>query len=163
MECLNIEAMIRESPYKNEVVQGHTRSVLVGAADQSEAIVKVVAFPSLVVHRKGGGDLAKTLLEEERQTDRTMPPDVFQSRRRSRDSPFVMTGKEGYRTRLLCKSVVHLMWGRQRLLTREAGTSSHLDAMRDGNEAKYDDDRRGWVELYDHFMETNVVAAAGLL
>ena len=66
-----------------------------------------------------------------------------------------LTGSEGFRTRVLCKSVVHLVWGKQRLLTREAGTAAHLDAMRDGNEQKYEDDRKGYVELYDYFLRTN--------
>ena len=69
------------------------------------------------------------------------PPDVRHSRRMARDSPWSLTGDEGFRTRILCKGVVHLVWGQQRLLTKEAGTSRYLDAVRDGNEAKYEVDQ----------------------
>lgn len=162
MECLNIESMTQASPYKKEDIDGRERSVLVGDEDQSQAIVKVVAFPGLVVHRQGGGALAKKQLAEERKEDPNVPPDVRNSRRMARDSAFNLTGDEGFRTRVLCKSVVHLMWGRQRLLTREAGTSVHLDAMRDGNEARYENDRRGFVELYDVFLKRNPMASAAL-
>jgi hypothetical protein len=40
-------------------------------------------------------------------------------------------------------------------LTKEAGTSRHLDAMRDGGMAKYAEDRRGFVELFDYFLEVH--------
>ena len=162
MECLNIESMMQASPYKKEVVNGLERSVLTGAQEKSQAIVKVVAFPSLVVHRRGGGALAKKLLAEERKEDNSVPPDVRNSRRMARDSPFNLTGEEGFRTRTLCKSVVHLMWGQQRLLTKEAGTSIHLDAIRDGNQARYKNDRKGFVELYDVFLRRNPMASAAL-
>ena len=56
---------------------------------------------------------------------------------------------------MLCKSVVNLIWGRQRLLTREAGTSVHIDAMRDGNQKRYEDDRKGYIELYGYFLAMN--------
>ncbi|KAM0720156.1 hypothetical protein Q7P37_004292 [Cladosporium fusiforme] len=160
MECLNLESMIKASPYARENANGHETTVLVGPPEQAEALVKIVAFPGLVVHRKGGGSLASRLLHEERsqQDDPRMPPDVLEARRRERGSPFNITGDEGFRTRLLCKSVVHLIWGRQRLLTREAGTSAHLDAMRDGNLEKYDDDRQGFIELYDYFKRQNLNA-----
>lgn len=71
-----------------------------------------------------------------------------------------LTGEEGFRTRVLCKSVVHLIWGRQRLLTREAGTSAHIDDMRDGKVKKYEDDRQGYIELYDYFLQMNPDAAS---
>ena len=57
------------------------------------------------------------------------------------------------------RQVVHLIWGRQRLLTREAGTSAHIDAVRDGKEKKYEDDRKGYIELYDYFLQKNPNAA----
>jgi hypothetical protein len=52
-----------------------------------------------------------------------------------------------------------LIWGRQRLLTREAGTSVHIDAMRDGDQKRYEDDRKGYIELYDYFLVMNPDAA----
>lgn len=158
MECLNIASMITKSPYEKKNLNGHERSVLTnGSQETSEAIVQVVAFPGLVVHRKGGGALAKRLLEEEARSDRdsNLPPDVQRSRRMGPDGrEYQHTGEEGFRTRVICKSV-HLIWGKQRLLTREAGTLAHLDAMRDGKEKKYEADRKSYVELYDHFLETN--------
>lgn len=156
MECINIADMISNSPYEKQTVNGRDRSVLKGPAEKAEAIVKIVAFPGLVVHRQGGGALAKRLLAEEEHDyeDSRVPPDVLRSRRMAADAD-KLTGNEGYRTRVLCKSVVHLIWGKQRLLTKEAGTAAHLDAMRDGNEKKYEDDRRGFVELYDYFLRTN--------
>lgn len=162
MECFNLEPMIRASPYSKEVNDGIETAVLIGPPEEAEAIVKVVAFPGLVAHRQGGGALAQRLLREERsqKDDPRLPPDVSKAQRMSRDSPFNLDGTEGFRTRVLCKSVVHLTWGRQRLLTREAGTSAHLDAIRDGDLEKYDVDRLGFVELYDYFMRHNAQAPA---
>lgn len=166
MECINIAAMISDSPYEKKVVNGHEQSVLKGSPENSEAIVKVVAFPGLVVHRQGGGALAKRLLEEEEEArdyqHTKAPPDVTRARQMAMHGDDKLTGDEGFRTRVLCKSVVHLIWGRQRLLTKEAGTSAHLDAMRDGQEKKYEDDRKGFIELYDYFLKTNPDASISL-
>jgi len=153
MECLNTTSMIKNNPYEIK----EKRSVLKGATEKSEAIVRITAFPGLVAHRKGGGLLAKDLLAEEKRKDRLseihLPPDVKRSRDMHPEKKF--TGKEGFRTRVICKSVVHLQWGQQRLLTKEAGTSRHLDAMRYGGMAKYEEDRRGFVELFDYFLEVH--------
>jgi hypothetical protein len=164
MECINIADMISNSPYEKKVIGGHERSVLKGCAANSEAIVKVVAFSGLVVHRQGGGALAKRLLQEETRNGQhtDAPPDVTRARRMGMRDNDKLTGDEGFRTRVLCKSVVHLVWGRQRLLTKEAGTSAHLDAMRDGKEQKYEDDREGFIELYDYFLENNPDASRTL-
>lgn len=158
MECLNIASMIRNSPYEKESVRGHDRSVLKGPQEKSEAIVQVVVFPGLVVHRQGGGALAKTLLEKEANNDSSLPPDVQRSRRMGQNGR-EYTGDEGFRTRVICKSVVHLIWGKQRLLTKEAGTSAHLDAMRDNKMDKYAEDKSRCIELFDHFMTTNADVA----
>lgn len=154
MECLNLADMIRESPYKHSVREGgYVTAELRGEQERSQAIVQIVAFPGLVAYRQGGGSLAQTQLAEERRRDGSdnAPPDVKRARRMGG----TFTGDEGFRTRILSKGVVHLMWGRQRLLTREAGTSRFLDAVRDGNEAKYEVDRAGCVELYDIFLRGN--------
>jgi hypothetical protein len=155
MECLNVTSMINNSPYElKKQPNDETRSVLKGATEKSEAIVRVTAFPGLVAHRKGGGHLAKKLLAEEKIKDQAseanLPPDVRRAHKLSAGEP--VHEAHGFRTRVICKSVVHLEWGRQRLLTKEAGTSRHLDAMRDGGMAKYEDDRMGFIELFDYFL-----------
>jgi len=161
MECINIGSMISNSPFEKKIVNGREQSALREPTDKDEAIVKIVAFPGLVVHRQGGGALAKRLLAEEDQTNdhqhANLPPDIQRVRRMAIGDK--LTGDEGFRTRVMCKSVVHLIWGSQRLLTREAGTSAHIDAMRDGKEKKYQDDRKGYIELYDHFLANNPDAA----
>lgn len=167
MEALNLDSMIEHSPYKRKV---HKGSRLVTAElenpqeENSEAIVQIVAFPGLVAYRQGGGSLAQTQLADERKRDGSdkLPKDVQLSRRSARDSPWTLTGNEGFRTRILCKGVVHLMWGRQRLLTKEAGTSRYLDAVRDGDMAKYEVDRVGCVELFDLLLQRNKEARATL-
>jgi hypothetical protein len=164
MECINIGDMISNSPFEKKIVDGYERSVLKEQTEDCEAIVKIVSFPGLVVHRQGGGDLAKCLLKEEEEENNAqharVPPDVQRARRMAEGDK--LTGDEGLRTRVLCKSVVHLIWGRQRLLTREAGTSAHIDAMRDGKEKKYEDERKGYIELYDYFLQKNPDAARQL-
>jgi hypothetical protein len=164
MECINIADMISNSPYEKKVVGGHESSVLKEGEANSEAIVKVVAFPGLVVHRQGGGALARRLLQAETRDSQHFdaPPDVLRARRMGARDDDNLTGDEGFRTRVLCKSVVHLVWGSQRLLTKEAGTSAHLDAKRDGKEQKYEDDRKGFIELYDYFLEHNPHASRAL-
>ena len=165
MECLNLTSMISKSPYKRKIQKGgYVTAELDGEQERSEAIVQVVAFPGLVVYRQGGGSLAESQLSDERKRDGSdnAPPDVRHSRRMARDSPWSLTGDEGFRTRILCKGVVHLVWGQQRLLTKEAGTSRYLDAVRDGNEAKYEVDRAGCVELYDVFLRGNREASMAL-
>ena len=64
-----------------------------------------------------------------------------------------MTGEEGFRTRVICKSVVVLQWGKQRLLTKEAGTSAHIDAVKSGKLSRYGKDYDGFVELSTLFQE----------
>lgn len=165
MECLNLAAMISHSPYKRKVQKGgYVTAELDGDKESSEAIVQIVAFPGLVAYRQGGGELAKSQLADERRCDGSdnAPPDVRHSRRMARDSPWSLTGDEGFRSRILCKGVVHLMWGQQRLLTKEAGTSRYLDAVRDGNEAKYEVDRAECVELYDIFLKENGMASRAI-
>jgi hypothetical protein len=115
--------------------------------DKSEAIVRVVCFHGVVAYRQGGGRLAKEQLEEDKRGDGHVPPDVMRARERVGEAP--LTGHEGIRSKTICKSLVLLQWGKQRLLTKEAGTSAHIDAVRDGNTKKYEDDCLGMVELYD--------------
>ncbi|KAI6832705.1 hypothetical protein KC332_g6433 [Hortaea werneckii] len=152
MECANLRQMLDESPYQKLDVQGRMRPRLQpGQEHRNEAIVRVVCFPGLVAYRKGGGELGEKLLAEQdrRRGNANVPHDVQLARARSRDSVSV---DDGYRTKVICKAVVHLTWGKQRLLTREAGTSAHLDAMRDHSN-KYLEDRKGFRELWDIFCE----------
>ena len=115
MECLNLENMIRNSPYDKRAVQGHDRAVVrPGQEDRNEAIVRVVCFPGLVAYRQYGGDLAMRELEEEKSRPDHAPPDV-KSRRKILDRHGQeLTPDNGFRTRVICKSVVLLEWGKQR-------------------------------------------------
>lgn len=160
MECLNLSQMISESPYDRKEINGFERAVLrKGHEHEGEAIVRVVCFPSLVAYRQGGGDLAQKQLEDEendrreREGREKLPPDVKLHRKRLASQERSLTGDEGFRTRVISKSVVVLQWGRQRLLTKEAGTSRHVDAMKAKNMKKYDDDYAGFVELYELYKE----------
>jgi len=154
MECLNLSATVRESPYQKKITNGREHVKLQpGSEDRREAIVRIVCFPELVAYRQGGGDLAARMLEEEKLETDDLPPDVRAQKRRKKEGPFRLTGEEGIRTRTICKSVVHLQWGKQRLLTREAGTAAHLDAKRDRDEAKYTEDRRNFKELHQIYQQ----------
>ncbi|KAK6439893.1 hypothetical protein LTR95_003891 [Oleoguttula sp. CCFEE 5521] len=156
MECYNLADMITKSPYRKKRIDGRETAVLHELNKGHEAIVRIVISLGLIAYRKGGGDLAGQLLETERtQADeeaKRLPPDVRHARNLSRDSPHKLTGEEGFRTRLICKSAVQLQWGAQRLLTRQAGTSTHIDAMRKNDMSKYVNDRAGFVELFDEFL-----------
>ena len=152
MEVLNLESMIKHSPYK-KVKDSKGRDTAVLDRDQaskSEAIVRVVCFPGLVAYRQGGGDLGQEQLDAEQSRPDHAPPDVRQRRRMAGDNE--KTVDDGFRTKTICKSVVCLQWGKQRLLTKEAGTSAHLDAMKNKEEGKYEDDSQGFVELYDLYL-----------
>jgi len=153
MECRNLSYMLDKCPYKKKTVHGRVRPILQPNGEScSEAIVRVVCFPGLVAYRSGGGDAADDLLKEEshRRSNSGAPKDVIQSQ--ARQAVHENTTKHsGFRTKVICKAVVHLQWGKQRLLTKEAGTSAHLDAMREGNLNKYDNDRAGFVELWEIF------------
>ncbi|GAB1741747.1 hypothetical protein NU219Hw_g7157t1 [Hortaea werneckii] len=153
MECVNLQQMLDESPYQKLDVQGRVRPQLQpGQEHRNEAIVRVVCFPGLVAYRQGGGELGEKLLAERdrrRGKESSVPRDVQMAQARSRDTVSV---DDGYRTKVICKAVVYLTWGKQRLLTREAGTSAHLDAMRDHSN-KYLEDRKGFKELWDIFCE----------
>lgn len=153
MECLNLEYMTTHSPYNKKGSHGRERAELAkGEEARGEAIVRVVCFPGLVAYRQGGGALAQQLLEDESARPDHAPPDVKARERLARRGADALTGNEGFRTKIICKSVVHLVWGKQRLLTREAGTSAHIDAMRDQSQ-KYENDYQGFKELYDIFRE----------
>lgn len=148
MEALNLIDMITKSPYKREKVNGHERAILnEGKEEQSEAIVRVVCFPGLVAYRRHGGALAEREIEAEKQRGLQVPEDVQTQHRRRGEQP--LTPNQGIRSKVICKSRVLLEWGQQRLLTKEAGTSAHIDAVRDDKLGKYEDDYQGFVELYD--------------
>nr|OQO25862.1 hypothetical protein B0A51_07948 [Rachicladosporium sp. CCFEE 5018] len=157
MECYNLADMITKSPYRKKKVDGRDTAVLHEPDKGHEAIVRIVLSLGLIAYRKGGGDLAEILLKNERtQADgeaKRLPPDVRHARSLSRDSPHKLTGEEGFRTRLICKSAVQLQWGQQRLLTRQAGTSTHIGAVRKNDMSKYVNDRAGFVELFDVFLK----------
>lgn len=166
MECLNLQAMIRSSPYDKQEVQGRDRAVLRKGQDaQSQAIVRVVCFPGIQAYRQGGGDLAKKQLAAERNgtsDDDNAPPDVRAARRITKRNGEAYTVSDGVRTRILAKGVVLLQWGQQRLLTKEAGTSLHMDAVKSGKLGKYVQDSAGHVELYRLFEErTGAKASPG--
>lgn len=155
MECINVGEMIRDSPYDKQTSGGRDLPILRAGTDhRKQAIVRVVCFPGLEVYRQGGGELAKQQLKAEKNApnEDNAPPDVMRMRRRVTNKyGQEYTGKEGFRTRVLCKSVVLLEWGKQRLLTREAGTSAHIAAVKSGKLDKYEEDSAGSVELWDLF------------
>lgn len=146
MEAQNLKEMIEGSPYDKETINGRDRAKLkAGRENQSEAIVRVVCFPGLAAYRQFGGELAKKEIAEEKRGI-PVPADVQAHRRRAGEQP--LTVDQGLRSRVVRKSLVLLQWGKQRLLTKEAGTSSHIDAVRDDKMAKYDSDYVGFEELY---------------
>lgn len=159
MECINLNEMIRESPYDRQTVRGRERSILrKGRDSQGQAIVRVVCFPGVQAFRQGGGELAKRQLANESIgkdiDDANAPPDVLDVRRKIKDRyGEEYTGNEGFRTRVISKGVVLLQWGQQRLLTKEAGTSIHIDAVKSGNFDRYRKDAEGHVELFKLFQE----------
>lgn len=158
MEALNVIEMIEGSPYTKVEVNGRERAVLKeGRENESEAIVRVVCFPGLVAYRRFGGELAKKEIEAEKQ-GMPVPADVQAHRRRGGEKPLAVD--QGIRSRVIRKSLVLLQWSKQRLLTKEAGTSSHIDAVRDDNMSKYEKDYAGFVELYS-FAEKKWAAAGG--
>lgn len=154
MEGHNLRYMIENIPYEKREMHGRVRAALLpGSEHKSEAIVRVVCFPGLVAYRQGGSDLGDQLLREDEArhvaSSRNLPHDVrmVQDRQARHDG---ITRDSGFRSKVICKAIVHLHWGKQRLLTREAGTSAHLDAVRDHSN-KYEEDRRGFKELFDIF------------
>lgn len=135
MEAYNLEQMIENSPYDKRKVGGYHRAVLKDPKSaNTEAIVRIVAFPAIVAYRQYGGKLAVAELRAEEAADHQplTAPELRQPRDRYNN---LITPKQGFRSRLINKSVVHLAWGQQRLLTKEAGTSAHLDAVRDNKTA----------------------------
>lgn len=171
MECFNLKDMISTSPYKkvggDKDSKGPVRAVLdqdlKDAKNRAEAIVRVVCFPGLVAYRQHGGHLAERELEDEenerrsREGRRNLPKDVQRQQRLIASREPKMTGGEGFRTCVISKSVVLLQWGKQRLLTKEAGTSRHIDAMKSKNGMKkYEENYKGFVELYDVYKEAKL-------
>jgi hypothetical protein len=155
MEALDLAQMIEESPYESrQSSQPYQGAVLrEGQKHRSQAIVRVVCFPGLIAYRQHGGELAAEEIARDRAKraawEDVIPEDVRRARRMAGGGE--LTGQEGFRVRVIAKSVVMLQWGRQRLLTKEAGTAAHLDAMRDGDMAKYEQDRVWHRELFDLF------------
>ena len=157
MECLNLKNMILDSPYEKKEVQGIERAVVREAhkGPNTEAIVKVVCFPGLVAYRQYGGETgAKEIAAENNRGGIREPDDVRRARQyrvKNGVEQIPDPNAHGFRSRVVCKSVVYLTWGKQRLLTREAGTSAHIDAVREGPAGmkKYEDDYSKYKELYD--------------
>jgi len=154
MECLNLAEMIRASPYDTKKSpKGYVRPVLEpGREHERNAVVRVVSWPGVVSYQQGGGELAQAeLMKEVKQAGHASLD--FQRRERliAKDRG-ALTGNEGFRTRILCKSVVLLQWGTQRLLTKEAGTSRYIKAMK-SQDKRYENDTKGCLELYDLFLD----------
>lgn len=157
MECFNLKDMITNSPYDKKEVNGFERAVLrAGEEHRSEAVVQIVCFPGLVAYRKGGGELAAQELAEERnenlKRDRreNLPPDVKRHRQALSSQDKSLDPTNGFRTRVIGKSVIWLQWSKQRLLTKEAGTSRHIDAIKNNTRSRYDDDDAKFSnELYE--------------
>lgn len=154
MECLNLAEMIRASPYDTrKSPKGYVRPVLEpGREHEKNAVVRVVSWPGVVSYQQGGGELAKAELMKEAKQAGHAPPDVQKRERLVAKDRGALTGNEGFRTRILCKSVVLLQWGTQRLLTKEAGTSRYIKAMK-SQDQRYENDTKGCVELYDLFLD----------
>lgn len=148
MECYNLHEMILDSPYEMKVVNGFERAVPRQSVtdERKEAIVKIVCFPGLEAFRKSGGALAEEELNRSNNRPDHAPPDVQAARKRNGEK---YKATDGYRSKTICKNIVYLIWGKQRLLTREAGTSRHIDAVRSGDMSRYTKDYEGFVELYD--------------
>ncbi len=167
MECLNLKSMIEHSPYIKTTENGYERAIMNPSfkderRDETEAIVRIVCFPGLTAYRRHGGELAKQILADEEAATRSeafhQPPDVRGRNKHLAAEEKELTGKEGFRTKTICKSIVHLQWGKQRLLTKEAGTSAHIDAMQGRNGKtmdRYTSDSKGYVELWDLYQEVN--------
>ncbi|GAB7366585.1 hypothetical protein MBLNU230_g8571t1 [Neophaeotheca triangularis] len=151
MEVLNLEATMKTSPYETTKINGINRAVLKkGQEHRDEAIVRVVCLPALSVYRRYGGALSAHELATELERTASHPPDVLASYSRDRSSAHNLTGDEGYRSRPLGLAVVHLQWGKQRLLTKEAGTSAFLAERRlKGFNSKYEKDYEGFTELWN--------------
>ncbi|EME82946.1 uncharacterized protein MYCFIDRAFT_90185 [Pseudocercospora fijiensis CIRAD86] len=150
MECYNLNEMISHSPYDKTKVQGKFERAMLreGEEQRSEAIVRVVCFPGLVAYRQHGGDMAVEEMQADERENSHAPEDVRRARMRFGEKLDV---NHGFRSRVLCKSVVQLQWGQQRLLTREAGTSAHIDAVKAGNMRRYEDDSKAFRELHHLF------------
>ena len=160
MECFNLKSMISESPYDKKEIVGMEHSVLRdNERDRSQAIVRIVCFPSLVAYRQGGGELADSVLaaeEEERivrESREVLPSDVKKYRKMLQSHEQKPDRNSGFRTRVISKSVVWLKWGTQRLLTKEAGTSRHIAAMKENDGQRYKVDYRGFKELSELWEE----------
>lgn len=154
MEASNLTQMIENSPYDKKNVGGYHRAVLKDPkSTATEAIVRIVAFPGIVAYRQYGGLLALAEIADEKEKGTRNQHHAPEIRDRYNN---VVTAAQGFRSRLINKSVVHLEWGQQRLLTKEAGTSAHLDAVRDGKtESRYKDNSAETVELWDMYSQAN--------
>ena len=116
MESLNLRSMISESPYdKEKNLKGIEEAVLrEGQEDRRQAIVHIVCFPGLVSYRQGGDELADQELadeEEERMVRESrvkIPADVKRHRQLLQSQEQKPSREDGYRTRLISKSVVWL-------------------------------------------------------
>ncbi|KXT05222.1 hypothetical protein AC578_8417 [Pseudocercospora eumusae] len=150
MECYNLDDMISHSPYDKKKMQGNFERAILreGEEHRGEAIVRVVCFPGLVAYRQYGGDVAVSEIKADERENSHAPEDVQRARMRYGEK---LDANNGFRSRVICKSLVQLQWGKQRLLTREAGTSAHIDAVKSGNMKKYEDDSKNVKELYDIF------------
>ena len=157
MEFTNRLETMENNPYEKD--QGSRPVLKSGQEDRPQAIVQIVCFPGLIAYRGGGGPLAEKELEAERATrppgkrgsfepncKRSVRMEDHRLRQRSAKE---FSSIEGYRSRTLCKSVVVLRWGKQRLLTRTAGTYEHRQAVKDGNMAKYEEDEFHHWGLYE--------------
>lgn len=163
MESMNLRAMLESTPWVTKKVAagaaaatGPAATVLRdGQEKRSQSLVQVVVFPGLVAWRQGGGERAKEEIRRAIKEEAALPPDVRLAWRKGGDAARNLTGNDGYRTRVLAKGVVFLHWSRQRLLTLEAGTSAHHDAVSNGETGKYREDYEGFVELWPLWLQRN--------
>nr|POE59290.1 hypothetical protein CFP56_24559 [Quercus suber] len=143
MEPRNLAALHETSPWQRPA-PGHERPTLApGTEHRQQALVRIVGFPGLVSYRQGGGGVARLALVNEARGASTLPGDVRAARKGQERGEC-----EGFRTRVLCKASVQIQWGRQALLTQEAGTGRHLEAMANGDLGRYEEDKCDRKELF---------------
>ena len=155
MECLNLEQILSQSPYKLTKGPGWKATEVTLVWDQDEAarrneqsLVDIVCFPGLMSYRQGGGPTAlKELQEQEKERNP-------EGSGRNLDEE----SKKGFRNRVLAKALVSLKWGKQSLLSAEAGTSRHLEAMKKKDMSRYEQkpEEEGILPLMVMFNKTKL-------
>ncbi|KAL1304529.1 hypothetical protein AAFC00_003512 [Neodothiora populina] len=121
MECENLRDMQLDCPLDDPTEAAVAaamgkqprRTKKIRGDPTDRVLVRVICSPGCIAYRKGGGDLAKYILQQERlHQDQFLPPELRSRFAREKVYGRVITEEDGLRSRRLTRATAAFRWGK---------------------------------------------------